>query len=170
MKMRTSLHRMSGFSLIEVMIAVVLVSVGLLGMALLQSTALRAGQSSSDRTTATMLTYQLLDMVRANRRQAASYNLIGEAAFTAAGDGRTGACAPNAVPPSLQWQADRDMWVCSAVRSLPEARGSVRVTAATAPAGGAAGVPTAGQITVTISWLDNRVTETRETFVVTTGL
>jgi len=169
MNITSAPSRMSGFSLIEVMIAVVLVSVGLLGMALLQSTALRTGQSSSDRTTATMLTYQLLDMVRANRRQAASYNLISAADFTAAGDGRTGACAPNAVPPSPQWQSDRETWVCSARRSLPEAQGSVRVTAANVPAG-AGGAPTAGQITVTISWLDNRVTQTRETFVVTTGL
>jgi len=117
-----------------------------------------------------MLTYQLLDMVRANRQQAASYNLISAADFTAAGDGRGGACAPDAVQPSPQWQADRDMWVCSARRSLPQAQGSVRVTAANVPAGGGGGAPTAGQITVTISWLDNRVTEARETFEVTTGL
>lgn len=163
---------MAGFNLIEVMIAVVLLSIGLLGMALLQSTALRAGQSSNERTTATMLTYQLLDMVRANRAQAARYNLIREANFDAAGDGRTPAmCAPGAPPASPQWQADRDAWVCAARRALPNARGSVQVTAATNATGGATPTPAAsGTITVRLTWEDNRVTGATETFEVTTGL
>lgn len=162
---------MGGFNLIEVMIAVVLLSIGLLGMALLQSTALRAGQSSNERTTATMLTYQLLDMVRTNRAQAASYNLIRATDFTAAGDGRTGICAPGAAPPSPQWQADRDAWVCAARRALPEATGSVTVTAAVNATGGATPTPArSGRITVRLRWLDNRVTNSYEEFTVTTGL
>lgn len=165
---------MAGFNLIEVMIAVVLLSLGLLGMALLQSTALRAGQSSSERTVATMLSYQLLDMVRTNREQAAQYNLIREPDFIAAGDGLSGICAPGATPPSPQWQADRDAWVCAAVRALPNARGSVNVTGAVAAVGGATPTPAApGRITVTLSWEDDRainVVNSRETFTVTTGL
>lgn len=162
---------MKGFTLIEVMIAVVLISLGLLGMALLQSTALRAGQSASERTTATLLTYQILDMVRANRSEAALYGQIVAADFTAAGDGRSGACAAGAPLPAPQWQADRLLWICSARRSLPEAEGSVQVTGAVS---GAAGPPVApatpGRITVSISWVDNRVTGARETFTVTSGL
>lgn len=167
---------MAGFNLIEVMIAVVLLSIGLLGMALLQSTALRAGQSSNERTTATMLTYQLLDMVRTNRAQAANYNLIQAADFTAAiaaGNGRAGFCAPGAAPATPQWLADRDAWVCAAVRALPEASGSVAVTAAVNATGGATPTPAASAtITVTLSWVDDRATAipTRETFIVTTGL
>lgn len=163
--------RMEGFSLIEVMIAVVLVSLGLLGMALLQSTALRAGQSSSERTSATLVAYQILDMIRANRAEAALYGQIVEADFTAAGDGRTGACAAGAALPAPQWQADRTLWVCAARRALPEAEGSVIVTGATAAVPAAPAVPaTPGQVTVTISWVDNRVTGTRETFTVVSGL
>lgn len=164
--------RMAGFNLIEVMIAVVLLSLGLLGMALLQSTALRAGQSANERTTATVLTYQLLDMVRANRNQAALYNLITEAAFTAAGNGRDGFCAAGVEPATPQWQADRDAWVCAARRALPEARGSVRIVPAV-NADAVAGTPaSAGQITVTLSWDDNRAINVRprESFTVTTGL
>ena len=166
-------RRMAGFNLIEVMIAVVLLSLGLLGMALLQSTALRAGQSANERTTATVLTYQLLDMVRANRDQAAQYNLITAAAFTAAGNGRDGICAAAAAPATPQWQADRDAWVCAARRALPEASGSVSITAAANAVGGAAATPArSGQITVTLSWDDNRALNirSRETFTVTTGL
>jgi type IV pilus assembly protein PilV len=164
---------MAGFNLIEVMIAVVLISLGLLGMALLQTTALRAGQSSNERTTATMLTYQLLDMVRTNRQQAASYNLIRPADFTAAGDGRTTPmCAANAVPPTPQWQADRDAWVCAARRALPEVTGSVTVTAAANAVGGATPTPaSSGRITVRLEWDGSRATlGGTETFIVTTGL
>jgi type IV pilus assembly protein PilV len=165
---------MAGFNLIEVMIAVVLLSLGLLGMALLQSTALRAGQSSSERTVATMLAYQILDMVRTNRVQAASYNLITAADFTAAiaaDNGRSGFCAAGAAAPTPQWQADRDAWVCAAVRALPEATGSVTVTGAVNAVGGATPTPASpGRITVRLTWLDNRVTGDTETFEVTTGL
>jgi type IV pilus assembly protein PilV len=168
--------RMAGFNLIEVMIAVVLLSLGLLGMALLQSTALRAGQSSSERTVATMLAYQLLDMVRTNRQQAASYNLITAADFTAAiaaGNGRTGLCAAGAAPPSPQWQADRDAWVCAAVRALPNASGFVTVTGAVNASPGPPVVTASpGRITVTLSWEDDRtkVPVERQTFTVTSGL
>jgi len=162
---------MRGFTLIEVMIAVVLISLGLLGMALLQSTALRAGQSASARTTATLLTYQILDMVRANRSEAALYGQILPADFIAAGDGRSGVCAAGAALPAPQWQADRALWICSARRSLPEAEGSVVITGAVAALPGPPVAPaTPGRITVTISWVDDRVTGARETFTVTSGL
>lgn len=169
-------RRMAGFNLIEVMIAVLLLSIGLLGMALLQSTALRAGQSSSERTVATMLAYQLLDMVRTNRVQAASYNLITAADFIAAveaDNGRSGICGAAVTPPTPQWQADRDAWVCAAVRALPNARGSVTVDGAVAAVAGPPAVAASpGRITVTLSWEDDRTTDpvTREEFTVTTGL
>lgn len=162
-------RRMAGFNLIEVMIAVVLLSLGLLGMALLQTTALRTGQSSSERTVATMLAYQILDMVRTNRVQAASYNLIRAADFDAAGEGRTGICAAGADPPSPQWQADRDAWVCAARRALPDATGSVTVTGAVNAVAGPTPTPAAsGRITVRLQWTD-RVSGT-DSIEVTTGL
>jgi len=168
-------RRPRGFSLIEVMVAVVLVSIGLLGMALLQSTALRAGQSSSERTAATLLGYQALDMIRANRSQAALYGAIVATDFTAAGTGRVGVCAPMAPPVTPQWESDRNAWVCAARRALPEALGGITITGAAAavpPAGpGLPATPaTPGQVTITISWLDNRVTGARETFNVVSGL
>jgi len=171
-----SSRRSRGFSLIEVMIAVVLVSIGLLGMALLQTTALRAGQSSSERTAATLLGYQILDMARANRSQIARYGAISAADFAAAGDGRAGICAPTAPPVTPQWESDRNAWVCAARRALPDALGSVVITGA-APSAGAGLPANPGRVTVTISWLDNRgialddpLFDPRETFTVVSGL
>lgn len=153
-------HRMSvrsrheGFTLLEVMVAVVILSVGLLGMALLQSTSLRAAQATNERSQATMLVYQMMDMVRSNRRQASQYGLIRENAFF--GDGIGGACAPGAPQPAQRWAVDRDTWVCAVRRAIPDARGRVTVTGAVIPAGGGAATP--ATVEVRIEWCDARGT------------
>ncbi len=56
----------SGFSLLEVLIAIVLLSFGLLALAGLQMVSLANGQSSSLRSTATTLAYDMADRMRAN--------------------------------------------------------------------------------------------------------
>lgn len=145
-------QRQRGFTLLEVMIAVVILSVGLLGMALLQSTSLRAAQTTNERSQATMLVYEMMDMVRANRRQASQYALIRENAFS--GNGRTGWCAAGAPLPAQRWAADRNEWVCAVRRAIPDARGRVTVTSATAPA--APGVAVSATVEVRIEWCDPR--------------
>lgn len=62
-----------GFSMIEVLIAIVVLAIGLLGFALLQTMNLRYTQSANSRTIATNLAYSLLDQMRTNRLSAASY-------------------------------------------------------------------------------------------------
>lgn len=61
-----------GASLLEVLIAVLILAIGMLGMAALQAVSLRNTQSASDRTTAVIQSYAMLDMLRANRVQARS--------------------------------------------------------------------------------------------------
>jgi type IV pilus assembly protein PilV len=56
-----------GFTLIEVLIAVIVLSVGLLGLASLQVNALRNNQSAFMRTQATILAYDIADRMRANQ-------------------------------------------------------------------------------------------------------
>lgn len=55
-----------GFTLIEVLVTVVLISVGLLGVAALQLTTLRANQESYARSQAGVLAADILDRMRAN--------------------------------------------------------------------------------------------------------
>jgi type IV pilus assembly protein PilV len=55
-----------GFSLLEVLVAVVILSVGLLGIAGLQVAGLRVNHSSYMRTQATLLAYDMADRMRAN--------------------------------------------------------------------------------------------------------
>ena len=56
----------SGFSLIEVLIALLVLSIGLLGLALLQVTALQANNDSYFRTQATLYASEIADRMRAN--------------------------------------------------------------------------------------------------------
>ena len=66
--MRHPTHpRQAGVGLIEVLVAVTILSFGMLGIAALQATALRNSQSSLERSQAVMQTYAILDAMRANR-------------------------------------------------------------------------------------------------------
>lgn len=64
-----------GMSLIEVMVALLVLAVGLLGIAAMQSLALKGGQSSLETSQAVMATSSILDAIRANPTQVGSYNM-----------------------------------------------------------------------------------------------
>ncbi len=59
----------SGFSLLEVLIALLILSIGLLGIAGLQVTSKRINQEAIQRTTATMLARDMIERMRANASQ-----------------------------------------------------------------------------------------------------
>ncbi|MCS6948044.1 MAG: type IV pilus modification protein PilV, partial [Steroidobacteraceae bacterium] len=88
-----------GFTLIEALIAVLVLSIGLLGIAGLQLASLQTNSVAYQRSQATMLAYDLLDRMRANRT----------AALNGAYDRNYG--DPRAVPvlPPLAPVAVRDM-------------------------------------------------------------
>src|SRR5690606_20270957 len=95
----TGRARQAGMSLVEVLVSVLILSIGLLGIAAMQATALRNGQSSLERSQAVVQTYSVLDAIRADRDNVALYNTGGErCAAVAASAGATGAeAAANAV-------------------------------------------------------------------------
>lgn len=62
----TRLHNQYGVSLLEVLIAVVILSIGLLGLAGLQLSALRNNQSAAERSTAIMQVYSIAEAMRAD--------------------------------------------------------------------------------------------------------
>jgi type IV pilus assembly protein PilV len=66
----TSRNAQRGFSLVEVLVALLIVSIGLLGIVALQSMALRNTGSSMERSQAVIQTYSYLDVLRANREKA----------------------------------------------------------------------------------------------------
>lgn len=64
------LRRRSGFTLLEVLVAMVVLSVGLLGLSGLQTTSLRNNQSALLRSQATLVSKDIIDRMRANRASA----------------------------------------------------------------------------------------------------
>ena len=69
-----SLSRVRGIGLIEVMVSVLILAIGLLGIAAMQSLALRGGQSSLESSQAVMQTASIIEAMRANSANAANYN------------------------------------------------------------------------------------------------
>ncbi len=71
--MKQTATQQSGFSLLEVMVALLILSIGLLGIAGLQVTSKRTNFEANQRTTATMLTRDMLERIRANPGQLDTY-------------------------------------------------------------------------------------------------
>lgn len=132
----SSAFRSSGFTLIEVMIAILVLGIGLLGFALLQTMSVRFAQSANQRTQATNLAYDLLDQMRSNRVLAAQYTT---ASF---GSGTTGInCARTVGDVSID--ANILTWQCQVRKALGE--------------GSSAAVAyNAGEAQVTLTWGDQR--------------
>jgi type IV pilus assembly protein PilV len=65
-----------GFSLVEVLVSVLILGIGLLGLAALQVRGLRTSQMSMQRSVATQLAYDIADRMRANSKgvEAGYYN------------------------------------------------------------------------------------------------
>ena len=111
-----SRRRASGFSLIEVLITILIIAVGLLGLAALQSVSMRSNQSANSRTQATALAYMMIDRMRAN----------GEAVMR--GDYLAGmvagscAAAPAATPIATH---DIEAWRQQLACQLPDGQGAI---------------------------------------------
>jgi type IV pilus assembly protein PilV len=125
--------REQGFTLLEVLIAVLLIGVGLLAVAGLQTTAIRGNSFARETTLATQLAEEMVERIRVNALTTPDlYN----------GIDTSGACA--GVNPAL---GDCQQWVAALAASrLPAVRGTVAV-AVVDPA-----VPKASTIAVTVTW------------------
>lgn len=107
-----SLARARGFTLVEVLVSLVILSIGLLGIASLQLSSLRWNQGASARSQATLLAYDIVDRMRANQRAAN----IGEY------DNAFGAVTGTAGSVSL---ADKTRWKALLSQTLPSGDGSI---------------------------------------------
>jgi type IV pilus assembly protein PilV len=73
---RGGLRNARGMTLIEVLVALVVLSVGLLGIAGMQMTTLRNNLGAHLRSQATVLAYDITDRMRANRNRAIDNNYL----------------------------------------------------------------------------------------------
>jgi type IV pilus assembly protein PilV len=145
--------KQKGFTLIEIMVAVVVLAIGLLGLAGLQATSLRFNDSAYQRSQATNLAYDMVDRMRANRQQAV---------VAGAYDGQTlenppPNCAVVALAGTLAVQ-DIQAWRNALACTLPLGTGSI-----TRAAGG-------NVFTITVQWDDSRGAQPLQQFQMMTDL
>ena len=120
-----------GSTLIEVLIALLLLAVGVLGAAAMQLNSLKYNQLAMVRSQATLAAYSIIDCMRANAPgvQAGSYLTSNSNNFTASGIAGS----------------DLDAWR-STLGQLPNGTGSIAMSTASGY----------NQVTVTVSWDESR--------------
>ncbi|TZF91827.1 type IV pilus modification protein PilV [Cognatilysobacter lacus] len=131
---RVHSSKQSGIGLIEVLIAVLILGIGMLGIAALQTMTLRNVGSSAERTQAVMQTYAMLDTLRAQRAAAVA------GSFNTGGDFQCSSATAFGTPGTLDgWLADIRQTVA------PSACGQVSCSAA-------------GTCTIDVRWSEARAT------------
>lgn len=139
----------SGFSLLELLVTLVILSIGLLGLGLMQTTGLGLTKSAYARTQAMMLASDIADRIRANEGAAASY--VGTSASTIVEP----TCIANNPCSGAQLAAsDLSDWSNRVVTELPGGKGQI-LDAAAAPAACVGNAPTAvvaGFMRVLVTW------------------
>lgn len=121
-------RRESGFSIIEVLVALIVLAIGLLGLAALQAQGLRFNHDAFVRTQATHLAYDVVDRMRVNRTNLAAYTAVDTG----------GACDPLIATPAM----DLNCWYRGLAASLPGGSGLITTNA------------TANFFDITVRWID----------------
>ncbi len=125
-------HAQRGFSLVEVLVTMLVLSIGLLGIAALIITDIKNNQSAYARSQASMLANDIIDSMRANRA-------LAEASPSPY------ALALDADPAGAGVAADDlTAWRAAAASAMPSGRGAVSVD------------PLTRNVTVTLEWNDSR--------------
>ena len=119
-----TMKKNAGFTLIEILIAMLVLAVGLLGLAGMQATSLKNNQSAYNRSRATQLAYDLADRMRAN--------VIGKASYTAilpSSAAEQKVCSSVTTICTFVDMAQNDLfeWNSSLISSLPSGIGTISV-------------------------------------------
>lgn len=134
---RTLIRSDAGASLLEVLVALFVLSIGLLGLAGLQTISLRFNHQSYERTQATLLTSYIVDRMRANpagvRLNSYLLTTATNVPPTYSTDCRTTACTN----PADLATYDIAMWIreITADRMLPQGKAQITLAGGGAPAG-----------------------------------
>lgn len=130
-------HKTSGFTLIEILVSLVVLSLGLLGIMAMQMNSLQVNQLATDRTQATLSAIDIIDRMRANPTVALaeSYDIDLDTSTPDAG--------------ATLVSQDLNEWRTSLSNWLPEGTGSVDVDG--------------NIVTVVIQWNESRARGGEET-------
>src|SRR6201984_567477 len=140
-----------GFTLLEVLVALLVMSIGLLGIGKMMMLSARANDSAYMRSQATALAYTMLDAMRANRAAAMSQGY--DTAQVAPAQLACAAAAPGCSSGQVA-QNDTFLWNQALATALPKGAGTVVTGTAPDKQTGANNVTA----TITVTWSD-RVAE-----------
>lgn len=129
-----------GFTLVEVLIAMLLLAIGVLGLAGAQLGALKYNQTASGRTQASFLAYSIADAMRANKKNAASYVI---------------ALNPTVPTGTSIAEVDLKNWLVSLSTQLPAGTGSITCSCGASE--------TSYAVTITVRWDEGRNAKTDST-------
>lgn len=146
-------NTIKGFTLLEVMIAMVIFAVGLLGLAGIQALSLESSHSSYSRSQAVLLAYEMIDRMKANSQVAADYALaiddtLTDPAGSMCNDNDLNVCSATQMATFDLWQ-----WKNMVSDTLPSGTGSIVGTT----------VGTITTYTVTVHWDEDRTGATGTT-------
>ena len=126
-----------GFTMVEALVALVVLAVGMLGIAGLYVTTLRSGSSAIFRMQAINLATDMADRIRSNRNANLFYN------DAPADNNCFGTAAVDCTPEQMA-QSDLFLWNAQLAQILPSGTGTVVAAGATAPY----------TYTITVSWFE----------------
>lgn len=148
--LQTACRHSGGLTLVEILIALLVLSIGLLGLAGLQTMSLKFNTAAYQRTQATALAYDIADRMRANRQAALNHEY--DVVFAA-----PQACLDS--PPTAGTQAEQDLaaWRNDLACRLPQSKASIDN-------------PAGSEFTVTVTWDDSQGRQPEMEFQFTTAL
>lgn len=151
-----------GFSLVEVLVAVLVLAIGLIGIAAMQTVGIRYNHSASLRYQATLLSYDILDRMRANARYARTttgYAIgLGEGATANACESSTTAASPTTASVCTEAQiasTDLAKWKAALAANLPKGDGAIVIQ----------DTPGGLIFAITVNWDDSRGKESAQELV-----
>lgn len=141
------MHNENGFSLIEILVSIFLLSIGLLGAANLQIKSLQLSQSAYLRTQATILAYDIADRMRSNPEGVKNNHYLQSAATFNTCISPTGCSAKKMARHDLQ------DWQQNVARILPDGSGVLCIDSTpSSPACDHSG----SAYSIRINWIDDR--------------
>jgi type IV pilus assembly protein PilV len=145
------MNKDSGFTLIEVLIATLVLAVGLLGLAGLQAASIKNNLSAYNRSQATQFAYDMADRMRANKNESldpATGNVIAASTYLtmdpADATDQLSCATVTGCTGAQMAQNDLFQWSEALTDTLPKGKGTITVVAATRV------------FTITVNWDDNR--------------
>lgn len=149
--------KQTGSSLVEVMVALFVLAIGLLGILAMQSKSMQFNQSAHVYSQAVYLANDIAERIRNNAGVAASYIVDADSEVTAATNCKSNPCTPANL---AEW--DVQEWKALVDKALPGGKAAIQ------------SVASGGAVKVEVSFDDSRSegseTETRKTYALVVGL